>query len=240
MFFPFLVEICLCEWWPRLGVGCSNEAGLMIIGGPGHGRGAERGRGGLPYGGGGKRKIWIASLFRSDRPRSLESSLWAHCSVEQKIIELHFSGMPLNNCWQPANHTNATVSQRFMGPATMHCVFRDPGPFRDPFDFLGSYLLVRFLIFSVLAQIMWRMTIQSVCLQQWVILVLFIIDLSIICIGSLFNQKLGPYWVPISKLSSGPFKFWTQCDGFYDLHSHVPHQTLFPFFGPLPYRRPCK
>ena len=140
--------------------------------------------------------------------------------------------MPLNNCWQPANHTNATVSQRFMGPATMHCVFRDPGPFRDPFDFLGSYLLVRFLIFSVLAQIMWRMTIQSVCLQQWVILVLFIIDLSIICIGSLFNQKLGPYWVPISKLSSGPFKFWTQCDGFYDLHSHVPHQTLFPFFGP--------
>ena len=26
-------------------MGCSNEAGLMIIGGPGHGRGAEGGRG---------------------------------------------------------------------------------------------------------------------------------------------------------------------------------------------------
>ena len=29
-------------------------------------------------------------------------------------------------------------------------------------------------------------------------------------IGSLFHKKLGPYWVPISKLG-GPYKFWEQC-----------------------------
>ena len=31
-------------------------------------------------------------------------------------------------------------------------------------------------------------------------------------IGSLFQEKLGPYWVPISK-HGGPYKFGEQCIG---------------------------
>ena len=88
------VYVSVCEWWPCLEVGCSNEPGLMIIGGPG-----VPGRGSPSHGRGFGRKIWIASLFRSDQPGNCEHiflnfSLWKYFSgffpVKMRTMNGHF------------------------------------------------------------------------------------------------------------------------------------------------------
>ena len=78
--------------------GCSNEPGLMIIGGPG-----VPGRGSPSHGRGFGRKIWIASLFRSDQPGNCEN-IFLDFSCENENNEFIFI---LFFCW---THLGANTS----------------------------------------------------------------------------------------------------------------------------------